>query len=444
MSPDPWKTGNDERDGIYAKQRNHGPNSDGGTESAQIPMEDFNTWSHRQIKNASDAFDPEKALGVSNDWNTLSSGFNSALETFNTTFNTAVEGTWTGLGAEAATQGVANYKSHAEKVADGMALMATKPAEAETAMTQVKALMPEPLSVKEPQEQTQTEYYRYYADQAEANKKEEEARMIMRTVYSPVFKQASDGIPALPPAPDLASGPAPQTTQPSSTWGAGAPTSPEKVSGMDEGAVRAQAMAAFAQDTSAPAGAGAYGAGAAPVSAAATGLAPGTGTGTPFTAASAAGLANRSTSPASGSGSDTEGKGGAIPGTYGIGRWNRSTKKDEDDQKGQAVPLVGPIVAGAYSPGGVLPSTAPSPMSGMGLAHPPTMMGPGAAQHRQRENEDEHFTPEFLVSMDNGNELIGPLPKVAPAVIGVWTEEHIEYQNPKPSPYDPRPREEDE
>lgn len=63
---------------------------------------------------------------------------------------------------------------------------------------------------------------------------------------------------------------------------------------------------------------------------------------------------------------------------------------------------------------GLSAAPTPSPMSGMGIAQPPTMMTAGAAGQHRQEDEDQHFTPEFLVSLDNGNELVGPLPKVSP------------------------------
>lgn len=44
-------------------------------------------------------------------------------------------------------------------------------------------------------------------------------------------------------------------------------------------------------------------------------------------------------------------------------------------------------------------------------------MHPGGAN---RDDGATHTTPGYLISIDNGNELIGPLPKVAPPVLGDW------------------------
>ncbi|MDO2990217.1 Uncharacterised protein [Mycobacteroides abscessus subsp. massiliense] len=446
---DGWTRGNRERDAIYAKQHQHGSNIDGGTESIGIPTEDFNGWSHATIKAASDAFNPGDALAVSKDWEKLATGFSKALDDFKRSFDVAVGAQWTGEGAEAAKQGISDYKSHAEKVSDGLSLMATKPAEVETAMTQIKGLMPEVVQVQQPKEHTQAAYEQYYAQQALADQKQDEARMIMRNVWSPVSQQAGSGLPALPPAPQFADAASMPVNAASSLsgLGSGKDIKPDQVKPIDEASVRAAAAAALADPWQASAS-GASGAGGAAAAAGAAGGASGTGAGGPAAAAAAAAGAGGGTSTRPSSGGSTTATGpntGSVPGTYGIGRWGKpTTNKDEkkDEKSDLGALAAGPIIAGSYTAGagmGLSAAPTPSPMSGMGIAQPPTMMTAGAAGQHRQEDEDQHFTPEFLVSLDNGNELVGPLPKVSPAVIGVWNEEHVEYQNPHASPYDPKP-----
>lgn len=446
---DGWTRGNRERDAIYAKQHQHGSNIDGGTESIGIPTEDFNGWSHATIKAASDAFNPGDALAVSKDWEKLATGFSKALDDFKRSFDVAVGAQWTGEGAEAAKQGISDYKSHAEKVSDGLSLMATKPAEVETAMTQIKGLMPEVVQVQQPKEHTQAAYEQYYAPQALADQKQDEARMIMRNVWSPVSQQAGSGLPALPPAPQFADAASMPVNAASSLsgLGSGKDIKPDQVKPIDEASVRAAAAAALADPSQASAS-GASGASGAAAAAGAAGGASGTGAGGPAAAAAAAAGAGGGTSTRPSSGGSTTATGpntGSVPGTYGIGRWGKpTTNKDEkkDEKSDLGALAAGPIIAGSYTAGagmGLSAAPTPSPMSGMGIAQPPTMMTAGAAGQHRQEDEDQHFTPEFLVSLDNGNELVGPLPKVSPAVIGVWNEEHVEYQNPHASPYDPKP-----
>ena len=65
----------------------------------------------------------------------------------------------------------------------------------------------------------------------------------------------------------------------------------------------------------------------------------------------------------------------------------------------------------------VAPSTGAPPRGGppylplMGAAHP------GAFG---RDDGTSRRTPGYLITIDNGNVLIGPLPKVAPPVLGDW------------------------
>lgn len=448
---DGWTRGNREREVVYARQRQHGSNIDGGTESVSVPTEDFGGWSHTGIKAASDDFRPGDALAVSADWEKLATGFSKALDDFKRTFDTAVGAQWTGEGAEAAKQGISDYKSHAEKVSDGLSLMATKPAEVETAMTQIKGLMPEVVQVQQPQEHNRAAYEQYYAQQALAEQKQDEARMIMRNVWSPVSQQAASGLPALPPAPQFADAAAMPVNAASSLsgLGSGKDIQPSQIKPIDEAAVRAAAAAALADPAQASASGGSGAAGAAAAAAGAAGGGSGAGAGGPAAAASAAAGAGAGAGTRPSSGGSTTATGpntGSVPGTYGIGRWGKpTTNKDEKDkdQNADLTPLAaGPIIAGSYTAGagmGLTAAPSVSPMAGMGIAQPPTMMTPGAAGQHHQENEDQHFTPEFLVSLDNGNELIGPLPKVSPAVIGVWNEEHVDYQHPHASPYDPKP-----
>lgn len=244
---DGWTRGNREREIVYANQRQHGANIDGGTESVGVPTEDFNSWTHAKIKAASDAFDSGKAIEVSADWEKLATGFSKALDDFKRSFDVAVGAQWTGEGAEAAKQGISDYKSHAEKVSDGLSLMATKPAEVETAMTQIKGLMPEVVQVQQPKEHTQAAYEQYYAQQALADQKQDEARMIMRNVWSPVSQQAGSGLPALPPAPQFADAASMPVNAASSLsgLGSGKDIKPDQVKPIDEASVRAAAAATW-------------------------------------------------------------------------------------------------------------------------------------------------------------------------------------------------------
>ncbi|MUM20533.1 hypothetical protein FZI91_02280 [Mycobacterium sp. CBMA271] len=57
---------------------------------------------------------------------------------------------------------------------------------------------------------------------------------------------------------------------------------------------------------------------------------------------------------------------------------------------------------------------------------PMGMMGGAGGAHgrggQSEGNDDEHETPDYLIDLNNGNELFGDLPKASPGVIGDWTE----------------------
>ncbi|WP_144972064.1 hypothetical protein, partial [Mycobacteroides abscessus] len=303
---DGWTRGNREREVVYARQRQHGSNIDGGTESVGIPAEDFGGWSHAAIKAASDDFKPGDALAVSADWEKLATGFSKALDDFKRSFDVAVGAQWTGEGAEAAKQGISDYKSHAEKVSDGLSLMATKPAEVETAMTQIKGLMPEVVQVQQPKEHTQAAYEQYYAQQALADQKQDEARMIMRNVWSPVSQQAGSGLPALPPAPQFADAASMPVNAASSLsgLGSGKDIKPDQVKPIDEASVRAAAAAALADPSQASAS-GASGAGGAAAAAGAAGGGPRGGAGGPPPAAAPARAGGGGAAPPAAAGGHT-------------------------------------------------------------------------------------------------------------------------------------------
>lgn len=80
--------------------------------------------------------------------------------------------------------------------------------------------------------------------------------------------------------------------------------------------------------------------------------------------------------------------------------------------------LPGGAAGGGMNPAGIGGAGARGGMMPMG------MMGGAGAHGRggQGGEDDEHQTPDYLISLDNGNELFGELPKASPGVIGDWTE----------------------
>lgn len=89
--------------------------------------------------------------------------------------------------------------------------------------------------------------------------------------------------------------------------------------------------------------------------------------------------------------------------------------------------LRGALGAGGLPSGAAGGGANPAGIGGAGVRGgmmPMGMMGGAGAHGRggQGEEDDEHATPEYLINLDNGNELFGEIPKASPGVIGDWTE----------------------
>jgi hypothetical protein len=87
-----------------------------------------------------------------------------------------------------------------------------------------------------------------------------------------------------------------------------------------------------------------------------------------------------------------------------------------------ALPSNAPVIAATPSGASVptasaLPARPTSLTSGMPYG---PFMGGAYPAALAREDTGTRRTPGYLISIDNGNELIGPLPKVAPPVLGDW------------------------
>jgi hypothetical protein len=70
------------------------------------------------------------------------------------------------------------------------------------------------------------------------------------------------------------------------------------------------------------------------------------------------------------------------------------------------------------APSPAAPQPAAGPQQRGGIPYMP-LMGAGFAGALAREDGGTRRTPGYLISIDNGNELIGPLPKAAPPVWGI-------------------------
>lgn len=283
---------------------------------------------------------------------------------------------------------------------------------------------------------------------------------IMETVYSPAVMHAGDRLPALPGPINLAFDAGGSASDGSGSDGSGSGGSASDgsaspggalSSGGDAGSPRGTDGAAGAGGTAAgegdatsdPAGPngedGAVPAGGGPVERpgddaairqaglaggadagqatgaggqSGRGVAPG-GMGAGGIGAGGAGMGGLAAGPVPMSGSGGGGSGGPATGARGAPSQG-SVGGPGGSAKGALPRGPGMGAAGAGEPG---VNNAMSGRRGMGGG---MMGGPGAG--RARGEEDDGYTPaEFLTTIDNGDKLIGPLPRVVHPVIGAWS-----------------------
>ncbi|MFI6431402.1 hypothetical protein [Rhodococcus oryzae] len=440
------EAGNTERSDLYSQQESLKTEFGGGYEPPSVVPDSFDSMSHEAIKSAVDAMSADPIQASAEGWAKIGSSLGEGLAEFNQFISDEIKGKWEGVAAEAAVTATAAYVADSDKLAVAGRLVGTKVAEAATGISQVKATMPAVEATSALESLVNVALPSVGMVKQLVHGKDEarqQAIQIMKTVYMPVMQQADTNVPILPrPAP----GPIPPKVIPDSTSGGpgiGGPSgyNPSGYTGPGDAPIAPTRQG----DGNVPS-AGSPGAdpsdpnsGANPLSPDASGSGA-DGSNSPFaqtdpssawTAPAAAGGADGTNSGlgtgtgagagsgghgAAGSGSGLgasggsgasygAGAGGGLGAAGGLGGSSRGLGG------GMGVPGAAGGVAGAGGAGG----------GAAGAAGRPGAMGGGMAPGGSRANGDddtEHKTPSYLVNVDNGNELVGRLPKVAPPVIG--------------------------
>ncbi|MFD4366870.1 hypothetical protein [Rhodococcus sp. NPDC058521] len=282
------------------------------------------------------------------------------------------------------------------------------------------------------------------AARAKAEAEEENARReaitALQTIYSPGYTNAGTGVPVLPE---------PRVVQGGDGSGSGGYGSPTGGPGTGQGGGTGSGGGAPGTGENAPAGqpGNENPAGTDPAA-----QQPGTGQpGAPGSAGpantnaaatmnpNASGTQGHLGSPSGrdglvgpGTGSST-GAGGAAAyggaGAYGAGGGagsRRGSDRKRDESQSGAVGMVPGVPPGAAALGagaGAGAGAAAGVAAQTSLARPGMGMGGGAMMAPRGagaggDDDKEHKTPSYLVNVDNGNDLIGPIDPVAPPVIG--------------------------
>ncbi|WP_137875781.1 hypothetical protein [Rhodococcus sp. Q] len=433
-----WSVGNDDRAAIYPRQSELESRFGGEFDATVYVDENFDSLSHEAIMAAVEPMNPAVVTASAEGWTAIGAALSMGLNDFKVAvmgeIGSGDAARWAGVAADNAKQATERYVTASDQLAAAGSLVGTKVEEAATAITQVKATMPPPVELgflSRPQDFVLSAFG-IKGPMHEASEAHQQAIHIMKTVYSPVMRQADTRVPTLPAPVSVTGGPggdggmggggasggsggygggggtgawSADYTEPRNTdvdTAAGAPGS--------EGGSSQGAGGAVAGDGANAANPNEWSGGSddrSEVRAAGLGPdGPGTAVGSAGVGSPGSGSGNGS---GSGYGSTTPGHGSGGAGSTGSGYAGTGS------------------VSGGYGGSGVVaaPGGGQVPAAsaaGAGAAGKPGAPGAGmmppAAGRGQGDSDAEHDTPAYLVNADNGNDLVGTLPLVAPPVLG--------------------------
>ncbi|TQF65770.1 hypothetical protein FK531_20285 [Rhodococcus spelaei] len=447
------EAGNSERSDIYGTQSDLGGRFGGRYDPPAITTADsFDSMSHAEITAAVDEMAVGPIQASAQGWTQIGNSLEQALTKFQTDITTQIGAGWEGDGAEAAREATAKYATASNELAVAGQLIGSKVAEAATGIAQVKATVP-PVA----QGSILEAAFNAVLPQAgmiksllhERDEAHQQAIQVMKTVYTPVMRQADTNVPALPTPLDVTNGTGQSTPFPEpgadigggtgdgSAWNPSGPTGFGAHSPDSTGSAPTTTHGAPGDPTTTDAAtnrAGENGANATsasnpnanstlaqtdptsawtrPAAASADGAGPGAGFAggyAPSAGPAAGGYTGSHGGTGTGTGSGYGGGGGGA-GSSGFGGGSAGL--------GGGVPggMVGGGISGAPASAGTGASIGAAAAGKPGA--PGAGMMPGAGARGRGDEDTEHKTPGYLINVDNGNEIVGSLPKVAPPVLG--------------------------
>ncbi|MFC9838136.1 hypothetical protein ACFVKB_30655 [Rhodococcus sp. NPDC127530] len=367
-------------------------------------------WDHARIASAVAGMNVEHVSGIARAWAELGTTAHHAIVEFSDAIKKTISESWQGAAASAAYCETERYSTSAPQAQEqlhGVAAALTPLAET---VASLRSQVPETIGtglwdkLTPWDTDTEDEYYR----------REDEAREKMATIYNPGLATSDGNVPSFTKPEsivDVPSGPA----GPGIDYAGGTPSSTDRFGGPSAG--QPNSGDAPVNDPSAePSVDGAPAADGTQQNAATTpsaATAPATTAPASVTgdqAQSRSGMPSSADS-SSGAGSRSAGAGGG-PGGGGLGVGGLGGGVGTGNRPGTvARPGTTPGVAGATAGG-----RAGTGMRGTGPMGGGMMGGAGGAKGGGEDKE--HKTPDYLITLDNGNELIGKLPLVSPPVIG--------------------------
>lgn len=347
---------------------------------------------------------------------------------------------WTGIAASAAADAVSAMSGCTTELTAGIADVGTRLESVSTTADLIRLKVPvrqfgTPISLLT----TATGAAARAAAEAEEENARREAILALETIYAPSYTNAGTGVPVLP-APDLVQGSSGSTGSYAPTGSPGIQTGPGPDNGggapsADEGAPTGPPGARDPATTD-PTGQQATGEPGAPEGPASTNAAAtmNPNAGGPQGHVGSGSVRDGLTSTSTGTGGASgQGVGAAAyargtgvgGGTSGAGSRSGGGHNEDTDQTNGVgmVPGAAPGAAALGAGAGAGAGAAIGAASQTSLARPGmgvggSMMAPPRGANADGDDDKEHETPTYLITVDNGNDLVGPIEPVAPPVIG--------------------------
>ncbi|QNG18156.1 hypothetical protein G4H71_03200 [Rhodococcus triatomae] len=375
---------------------------------------DGSEWSLEQLRDLAQSMNPGTVEQVQRTWRALGAEANTKIVEFADAVRREIAASWQGDAASAADQKTANYSRSAEAVStqlDGVALSLDPIYQAASSLKggAVPEVMPLTWWDKITPWKTDSddEYYR----------RRDEALEAINTIYPPGVKGTDGSVPVFPPLKDVVEPPDPGADPRGRPFTGGTGGGSGGTSGGGSGGVPVDPTG----DISGDVGTGVDPSGPSPTDSGVSGLDPSTAPqlgGDPASTAAASAGAPLGGGPGAGIGADgfrpSGGGGGGGLGAAGTGGAGGGLGGGG---------LLGGVPGGQPGAGGTAPASGARPGAmgaapgrGMGGGMGGMMGAPGA--RGGGSDDKEHKTPDYLVTLDNGNELIGKLPTTVPPVIG--------------------------
>lgn len=437
---------------------------EGGYQSHAVQTcELFADKSHEDLKARVEQMSPEKVAELSETWNAISKRADEHLAAFRPRILNAIADKWEGESATAAASGITDYVTASHQLTQATGILASKLDALNAGLVPTKANMPDV-----PQASVWDKFTGFLPgptwqkEQHEKDAAHAEAVRVLQTIYTPAVMESDSFVPIIPqPYNPLSGGGGGATGGPGGGGtpgggGSGTQFGPGNGGGFGPGSTGVDGSGTDGNGQFGPGGnpadTGSTGTDGQPsglngdpsqtaaqsldpanaaTSPASAGDAAGTGNGAGSTSGNSTGTGGSGSGTGTGSGASGAGAGaGLVPsalgrgGSSGLGGAGRGIGTPGSGAGGGLSSGARGLTGGAVG-GGATGTGAPGAGAGVGgaaagRAGAPGMgmggMAPGA--RGKGDDDGEHKTPSYLINIDNGNELIGDMPKVAPPVIG--------------------------